>query len=73
VATEDPNGVNPLPRLTLTLPAIDQAHRIVFTVSGPEKRQAIERLGAGDDIPAARVRAPQIDWLVDAEALGAPS
>jgi len=73
VATEDPNGTNPFPRLTLTLPAINQAHRIVFTVSGAEKREAVARLRAGDDIPAARVTAPQVEWLVDAAALAGPS
>ncbi len=73
VATEDPGGANPHPRLTLTLPAIARARRVVFTVSGAAKRQAVARLVAGDDIPAARVRAPEVRWLVDAEALGVPS
>ncbi len=69
----DPGGANPHPRLTLTLPAIARARRVVFTVSGAAKRQAVARLVAGDDIPAARVRAPEVRWLVDAEALGVPS
>ena len=34
LATEDPNGVNPHPRLTLTLPAINSARLAVFTVAG---------------------------------------
>ncbi len=33
-ATEDPNGVNPHPRLTLTLPAINSARLAVVTVAG---------------------------------------
>ena len=33
-ATEDPNGRNPHPRLTLTLPAINSARLAVFTVAG---------------------------------------
>ncbi len=73
VATEDPGGTNPHPRLTLTLPAIARARRVVFTVSGAAKQEAVARLVAGDDIPAARVRAPDVRWLVDAEALGVPS
>ena len=34
LATEDPNGRNPHPRLTLTLPAINSARTAVFTVAG---------------------------------------
>ena len=34
LATEDPNGRNPHPRLTLTLPAINSARLAVFTVAG---------------------------------------
>jgi 6-phosphogluconolactonase len=70
VATEDPNGTNPHPRLTLTLPAIARARHVVFTVTGAEKRGALARVRAGDDLPAARVQAPDIEWLVDAAALG---
>jgi 6-phosphogluconolactonase len=73
VATEDPTGANPHPRLTITLPAIARARRVVFTVSGPDKREAMARLVRGDDIPAARVRNADVRWLVDAQALGEPS
>ena len=73
VATEDPNGVNPHPRLTLTLPG----HRPgpagrLHGARAPTKREAVARLRAGDDIPAARVRAAEVRWLVDAEAFGVP-
>ena len=30
---------------------------MVFTVAGAEKREAFARVRAGDDVPAARVRA----------------
>ena len=69
-ATEDPNGRNPHPRLTLTLPAINRARLAVFTVTGDGKRWAVDQLRAGADIPAARVAAAQIRWLVDPAAAG---
>ena len=67
-ATEDPNGVNPHPRLTLTLPAINSARLAVFTVSGASKAAAVAALKRGDDLPAARVHAGRTLWLVDAAA-----
>lgn len=70
VATVDPNGVNAHPRLSLTLPAIDRARLAVFTVAGESKRQVVARLRAGDDLPAARVRAGDVRWLVDPVAAG---
>lgn len=71
VATANPNGQNPHPRLSLTLPAIDQARLAVFTVAGESKREAIELLRSGADIPAARVQAREVRWLVDEAAFGA--
>jgi 6-phosphogluconolactonase len=68
-ATTDPNGRNPHPRLTLTLPAINSARTAVFTVSGESKADAVAALARGDDIPAARVDAARVVWLVDAAAL----
>jgi 6-phosphogluconolactonase len=67
-ATEDPNGRNPHPRLTLTLPAINSARLAIFTVSGESKAAAVAALVRGDDIPAARVHAGRTLWLVDAAA-----
>ena len=69
-ASEDPNGRNPHPRMTLTLPAINAARQAVFTVSGESKRDAIAALRRGDDVPAARVATAQVIWLVDGAALG---
>ena len=68
LATEDPNGVNPHPRLTLTLPAINSARLAVFTVSGASKAPAVAALVRGDDLPAARVHAGRTLWLVDGAA-----
>ena len=45
VTTEDPNGRNPHPRLTLTLPAINSARSAVFTVAGSSKAAAVAALG----------------------------
>jgi 6-phosphogluconolactonase len=67
-ATDDPNGVNPHPRLTLTLPAINSARLAVFTVAGASKADAVARLLRGDDIPAGRVHAGRMLWLVDGPA-----
>jgi 6-phosphogluconolactonase len=70
VATVDPSGTNPHRRLTATYPVIDSARTAVFTVAGAEKHEAIARLRDGDDLPAGRVAAREIRWLVDGAALG---
>jgi 6-phosphogluconolactonase len=69
-ATQDPNGVNAHPRLTVTFPVIDSARCAVFTVAGESKQGAIAALRRGDDVPAARVKAVRIVWLVDRVAAG---
>jgi 6-phosphogluconolactonase len=68
LATEDPAGNNPHPRLTLTLPAINSARLAVFTVAGASKAAAIAALLRGEDLPAARVHAGRTVWLVDGPA-----
>jgi 6-phosphogluconolactonase len=73
VRSVDPNDKNPHPRMTLTLEAIARARLVLFTVSGATKRAAWESLAAGADVPAARVRAAQVRWLVDREAAGGSS
>jgi 6-phosphogluconolactonase len=70
MANRDPNAVNPHERITLTLPAIARAGVVVFTVSGRSKRTALQRVVAGDDLPATRVTAEQVLWLVDPAAVG---
>jgi 6-phosphogluconolactonase len=69
-ATADPNGHNPHPRMTLTLPVIDAARQAVFTVAGDSKRDAIAALRRGDDLPAGRVGSDEVIWLVDGAAFG---
>jgi 6-phosphogluconolactonase len=70
LATDDPNGANPHPRLTITLPVIARARLVAFTVSGAEKEQAVARVRGGEDVPAARVGAQDVRWIVDAAAFG---
>lgn len=64
------DAAHPHDRLTMTVPAIARARLAVFTVAGAEKRDAFARLQDGADLPAARIRADEVLWLVDNEALG---
>jgi 6-phosphogluconolactonase len=68
VATGD--ELHPHPRLTLTFPALNQSRLAVFTVAGEGKREALQRVKSGDDLPAARVSAARVIWLVDEAANG---
>jgi 6-phosphogluconolactonase len=67
-----PNGdeLHPHPRLTFTFPALARAEAVVFTVAGADKRDAFQRVRAGDDLPAGRVQAGRVVWLVDPAAAG---
>ena len=65
---EDPLGSNPHQRMTLTFAGIARARLVLFTVSGASKRDALDRIIAGEDLPAARVHADHVVWLVDREA-----
>ncbi len=72
VATNsDPSGRNPHERLTLTFAGIARARRVVVTVVGVEKADALARICAGEDLPARRLRAPDLHWLLDAAAVAA--
>ncbi len=60
-------------RVTLTLPVLKRAARIIFLVVGAEKASALRRVLAGDGTeapPAALVRPDhgELVWLVDAAA-----
>jgi 6-phosphogluconolactonase len=68
VATGDDQ--HPHERLTVTLPALARASLVVFTVAGAEKRAALDAVRNGDAVPAGRVRAGRIVWLVDEAAAG---
>jgi 6-phosphogluconolactonase len=64
------DATHPHDRLTFTFPAIARSRTVVFTVAGEGKREAFARVRAGDDLPAARVEADRIIWLVDPAAAG---
>jgi len=58
-------------RMTLTYPALDRARRVLWVVTGSEKREMLHRLIEGDvSIPAGRVRREQAAVLADRAAAG---
>ncbi len=64
---------HPHPRLTFTYPAIERSDLVVVTVAGREKHDAFRRVQDGDEsLPATRVRAAEVIWLVDPAAMGPP-
>jgi 6-phosphogluconolactonase len=65
------DDAHPRPRLTFTFSAIERARFVVVTVAGAEKREAVERIRSGEDLPGARIRAERVLWLGDRAALGA--
>ena len=54
--------------MTLTFAGIARARLVVVTVAGAEKAEALAAVAAGDDLPAARIRADRVVWLVDEAA-----
>jgi 6-phosphogluconolactonase len=70
IATSDPDDRNPHQRLSVTYPLIDSADLALFTAAGEEKHDAVRRIVAGEDLPAGRVAAQQIEWIVDVPAFG---
>ncbi|ADO74796.1 6-phosphogluconolactonase [Stigmatella aurantiaca] len=62
-------GPKPPPwRLTLTLPVLNAARRVLFAVAGEGKQEAVRRVFAGEELPAARVT--NAVWLLDRTAAG---
>jgi 6-phosphogluconolactonase len=65
-------GPAPAPRLTLTLPVLNAAARVIFLVSGEEKAEVLRMVlqgGASPDRPASLIRpADGPLWLVDRAA-----
>jgi 6-phosphogluconolactonase len=60
-------GPKPPPwRLTLTLPVLNAAKWVLFVVAGEGKRDAVRRVMAGEDLPAARVK--NAVWILDRRA-----
>jgi 6-phosphogluconolactonase len=58
-------------RMTLTYPALNEARRIVWLVTGPDKVEALKKLLAGDkSIPAGGVRNDNVFVVADKAAAG---
>jgi 6-phosphogluconolactonase len=70
LVVENEDDKHPYPRITFTFPAIERSPLVIVTVEGHEKRDAIRRIRAGEDLPGARIRAREVLWLGDQEALG---
>ncbi|MGQ0432909.1 MAG: 6-phosphogluconolactonase [Microthrixaceae bacterium] len=71
VMNEDPTGVNPHPRMTLTLAGIARARLVLVTVTGEAKRDALARVTAGDPTcVGSLVNADKVIWIVDRDAAG---
>ncbi|HEY2303978.1 MAG TPA: 6-phosphogluconolactonase [Acidimicrobiales bacterium] len=61
----DPTGRFPDSWMTLTLSGISRARLVVFTAAGEPCRDALQAIVDGADLPAARVSADEVVWLVD--------
>ena len=71
VMNSDPSARNPYERMTLTFPGIARARLALVTVAGEEKREALARVAADDpEMPASRIRADRVLWIVDPAAAG---
>ena len=59
-----------VPRVTLTLPALNSSHEMLFEVAGSEKRAILTRVLDGENLPANRAHSTgETIWLVDTAAL----
>ena len=67
-------GERELDRVTLTYPALASSAAVAFLVAGRLKREALERVHAGDpSLPAARLRpAGELYWFADRAAAAMP-
>jgi 6-phosphogluconolactonase len=74
LAVQAPPGVEPRDRITLTLPVLRGAARIVFAAVGKAKRERVAETLAGHALlPAALVRGREsTEWLLDDEARPSP-
>jgi 6-phosphogluconolactonase len=58
-------------RMTLTYPALGDARQVLWLVTGPDKREPLRKLLAGDEsIPAGRVRNENVVVVADEAAAG---
>ena len=66
--SEDPSGMYPYQRMTITLGGIARSKLVVVTVEGEHKAQALASVAARDDLPASLISAAAVVWIVDDEA-----
>jgi 6-phosphogluconolactonase len=65
---DDPQGRNPHRRMTLTFAGIARARLAIVTVEGATKRAAMQAVYDGEALPASRIAADNVVWLVDRAA-----
>jgi 6-phosphogluconolactonase len=63
----------PFERLTLTLPALNRSRLVLIMALGERKREALDRIRGGEQLPSAQVspRAGEVVWIADRAAAGA--
>ena len=66
--SRDPQQLNAHDRMTFLLPVINSSKQVIFTVSGSEKLEAMAKVMQGSDVPALRVCAANVLWIVDEAA-----
>jgi 6-phosphogluconolactonase len=64
----DPSGRNEHDRLTMTYAGIHLAPLVVFAVIGEARADVVAKIAAGEDLPASRVVADRVVWLIDTAA-----
>jgi 6-phosphogluconolactonase len=64
-------GARPEPRISLTFPVLGSARHVVFMIAGAGKHAVLQRIRAGEDLPAGRVHTPfTLHWMLDRAAAG---
>lgn len=66
----DATGTLPVPRVSLTIPALSSSREALFLVTGGRKKDALAAIARRDDLPAGRVRsAGRVRFLVTRDAV----
>jgi 6-phosphogluconolactonase len=69
VAVDGANASPPVPRITLTLPAINKARNVIFLAAGSNKREVFQQVVINPETsayPAARVKpSGSLLWFID--------
>jgi 6-phosphogluconolactonase len=68
VTNVDSSGRNEHDRLSLTYAGIALAPLVVFAVIGEARADVVAKIAAGEDLPASRVAAERVVWLIDTAA-----